>query len=432
MLKPLFKKIVINILEWEAKLILRKYKPKIIAVTGNVGKTSVKEAAFAVLKNNYKVRKSEKSYNSEFGVPLTIINRPTAWNSAIGWLANILEGLFLIILPNRYPDLLVLEVGADRPGDIAKTAKWLAPDIAIITRLPDVPVHVEFFPSVDDVVKEKMSLAQAVKSEGLVIINGDDERIKAVRDSISASIMTYGLTDGLDVQASNYSLLYDDDKENLAGLSYYLTYKGEIYPVKIKGALGLHHVYTTLAAFAVAITEKLEPAKAIAELEGYRTPPGRMRVIPGLKGSTIIDDSYNASPAAMEAGLATVFEVENTKRKFVVLGDMLELGEHTIEAHKAIGKLLLGKIDMLIAVGMRAKFIIEGALEAGLPKENILHFSDSREVGLYLQNEIEYSDLIYVKGSQLIRLEKTVEEIMLHPEDKEKLLCRQDPEWQKR
>jgi len=432
MLKTILKNIVVRILEWEAKLVLRKYKPKIIAVTGNVGKTSVKEAIYTVLKSKYKVRKSEKSYNSEFGVPLTIINRPTAWNSVSGWLSNIFEGLALIIFPNRYPDWLILEVGADRPGDIAKTAKWLKPDVAIITRLPDVPVHVEFFPSVEELVAEKMSLAKAVSPDGLVILNGDDQRIMALKDSIKAPVVTYGFNEGVEVRAFAESSLYDEDKEILAGLAYKIAYAGETYEAKIKGALGKHHVYTTLAAFTVAVKQGLKPAEAVEALASYVTPPGRMRIIPGLKGSTIIDDSYNASPAAMEAGLETVAEADNTKRKFAVLGDMLELGEHTIEAHKTLGRFAVGKVDQLILIGLRSKFIAEGALEAGMDRENILHFSDAREAGLYLQNEIQYADLIYVKGSQLIRLEKTVEEIMLHPEDKEKLLCRQDPEWRKR
>ncbi len=431
MIKSLGKKLVIGVLEWEAKMVLRKYKPKIVAVTGNVGKTSVKEAIYTVLKSKYKVRRSEKSYNSEFGVPLTIINRASAWDSPWGWLLNLWEGLALIIFPNNYPDWLVLEVGADRPGDISKTANWLSPDIAIITRLPDVPVHIEFFLTVEDVWKEKMSLAKSVRDTGLVIINGDDERIAGLKNEVKAPIVTYGLEAETEIRASAVEILYDD-KETLAGVGYTITYESKTYEAKIKGALGRHHVYTTLAAFAVGVKEGIKPEQAIEALAGYTTPPGRMRIIEGLKGSTIIDDSYNASPAAMEAGLETVGQIDNTKRKIAVLGDMLELGEYTMDAHKGIGRFLKDKIDKLILIGLRSKFIAEGAIEAGFNPENIKHFNDSREAGLYLQNEIQYSDLIYIKGSQLVRLEKTVEEIMLSPQEKEKLLCRQDKEWQNR
>lgn len=123
---------------------VRKYKPRIVAVTGSVGKTSTKDAIFAVLADNQHVRKSDKSFNSEIGLPLTILGCPNAWNNPLRWLQNIFDGFLLLVLPSRYPAWLVLEVGADRPGDISGVAKWLPVDVAVITRLPEVPVHVEF------------------------------------------------------------------------------------------------------------------------------------------------------------------------------------------------------------------------------------------------------------------------------------------------
>ena len=146
-MRSFFKKLVATLLRAEARLVLRKYNPKVIAVTGSVGKTSAKDAIYAVIADQFHARKSEKSFNSEIGLPLTILGIPNAWNNPFKWLQNLLDGLALYLFRTSYPEWLVLEVGADRPGDIKKVASWLKVDIAVITRLPEMPVHVELFSS---------------------------------------------------------------------------------------------------------------------------------------------------------------------------------------------------------------------------------------------------------------------------------------------
>ena len=180
-MKSIFKKIVVAILEWEAVLVLKKYKPMIVAVTGSVGKTSTKDAIFTVMSSHFFVRKSEKSFNSEIGVPLTILGCNNAWSNPILWVKNIIEGLMLIVLGNHYPKWLVLEVGADRPGDIERIAKWLKPDVVVMTTLPDVPVHVEYFDSPEDVIKEKEYLISALKPKGVLVLNYDDEKVRGLQ-----------------------------------------------------------------------------------------------------------------------------------------------------------------------------------------------------------------------------------------------------------
>ena len=432
MLKNILKGLVILILQWEAKLILKKYRPKIVAITGSVGKTSVKEAVFEVLKVKYKVRQSAKSYNSELGVPLTIINRQSAWDSLWGWLENIFEGLALLIFPNTYPDWLILEIGADRPGDIKKVASWVKPNLAIITRLPDLPVHIEFFPSKEVLIKEKFTLAESIGLEGIVILNIDDKNIQPLLKTLKVKTVTYGFSSEALVRGSDSHIMYNDDNHFPDGMVFKLNYAGKSLPVRIKGALGQHHIYTALAACATGIAQEMNEVDVVEAIGRYQTPPGRMRLIAGIKQSMIIDDTYNASPAAMEAGILTLGEMKSPGRKIAVLGDMLELGEHTIVAHKEIGVLVADKVDQLILVGPRSKFIAEGAKGARFNENNISYFTDSVAVGKYLQNEIKGNDIIYIKGSQMMRMEKTVEEIMLEPEKKEDLLCRQEPEWQKR
>jgi UDP-N-acetylmuramoyl-tripeptide--D-alanyl-D-alanine ligase len=165
-MKNFFKSVVVRGLTFEARCVLKKYHPRIIAVTGSVGKTSTKDAIFTAISGDVHARKSEKSFNSEIGVPLTILGLANAWSNPFLWFKNLLDGLLLIVFKQEYPEWLVLEVGADRPGDIESVAAWLKPDVAVFTRLPDVPVHVEFFSSPEEVIKEKKFLAYALKAGG--------------------------------------------------------------------------------------------------------------------------------------------------------------------------------------------------------------------------------------------------------------------------
>jgi UDP-N-acetylmuramoyl-tripeptide--D-alanyl-D-alanine ligase len=154
-MRSLLKKIIASISALRLGLLLPNISRNIVAITGSVGKTSTKDAIFEVIAANAYARKSEKSFNSEIGLPLTVLGRPNAWSNPLGWIENIFDGLVLFISKQRYPEWLVLEVGADRPGDISSLAKWLRVDIAVITRLPEVPVHVEFFASLRRCAKKK-------------------------------------------------------------------------------------------------------------------------------------------------------------------------------------------------------------------------------------------------------------------------------------
>ena len=176
-MKDTFKKIIIYILIFEAKLVLWKYKPRVVAITGSVGKTSTKDAVYAVFSKFTYVRKSDKSFNSEIGLPLTILGVPNGWNSPKVWIRNIFKGLWLILAPHKYPKWLILEVGVGKPGDMARTASWLKTDAVIMTAIGETPVHIEFFESRKQLIEEKAGLIKTLRRDGLLILNADDEAI---------------------------------------------------------------------------------------------------------------------------------------------------------------------------------------------------------------------------------------------------------------
>ncbi|MFA5997671.1 MAG: UDP-N-acetylmuramoyl-tripeptide--D-alanyl-D-alanine ligase [Candidatus Paceibacterota bacterium] len=430
MLKQLFKNAVVTILELESKLVLRKYHPKIIAVTGSVGKTSTKDAIFAVVGEKLVARKSVKSFNSEIGLPLTILNCENGWNNPFIWLKNIIKGFALIVSRMHYPKWLVLEVGADKPGDIVRATNIITPDIAVITRFSEVPVHVEFFKTPDELYEEKANLVKALRNTGVLIVNADDDRVLALREKTKAKSLTYGLSGGAMFCATNIQVAYD--KGAPVGTTFKLEYDGSVFPVEMKGVLGVQPVYSALAAIATGVYLKLNIIDILEKLTVHISPPGRMRLIPGLKGTTIIDDTYNASPVAAEAAVEALRSIKTKGRRIAVLGDMLELGKYTIDEHKKLGTQAASFVDMILAVGPRAKYIIEGALEGDMSEKNLLEFDDSQEAGKYLESILNSGDVILAKGSQGVRMERVVEEVMGEPERAGELLVRQDSEWKAR
>lgn len=439
MIKQILKKIIVFILQLEAKMILRKYKPKIAAVTGSVGKTSTKDAVALVLSNKFNVRKSEKSYNSELGVPLTVIGAKSAWNNIFQWILVLLQGIKVFLksenpaspaLPSGrpaggYPQWLVLEMGVDRPGDMKRLIKWVKPNVAILTALAETPVHVEYFKGPEELIKEKTKLIKKLSSEQYAILNGDDPAVINLKEKTKAKVITYGFSEGNDLRASNYHLTPE-------GINFKIDYKGNIVPIRMPNIFGEQNVYLALASIATGLSQDLNLIGMAETLSKFKSPPGRLNLIKGIKNSLILDDSYNSSPVAVAAALEVLREL-SARRRIAVLGDMLELGKFTVDEHKKVGRLVKDYgIDLLFTVGPRSKFTSEEARIAGFEPDNIFEFSFSDEAKKEVQGKIEEGDLILVKGSQSMRMEKIVEEIMLHPELKEELLVRQEKEWSNR
>jgi UDP-N-acetylmuramoyl-tripeptide--D-alanyl-D-alanine ligase len=428
----LFKRIVVFLLTWEARLVLARHKPQIIAVTGSMGKTTTKDAIFAALvAGGLHARKSEKSFNSEIGVPLTVLGCDNAWNNPILWAWNILRGLVVIAAPS-YPKWLVLEVGADRPGDIETTARWLRPDVAVFTGIPDVPVHVEYFDSPRAVVREKKRLAAHLKPGGLVILNGDDANLASLRTEYADACITYGVSSRFEYTALGYEIRYERDTP--VGIGFSAVHDRESVRVTLDGAIGYPRVYAGLAALAAAGVAGVPLVRAAEGLAAWEPQPGRLRLLKGIKGSIIIDDTYNSSPAAAFAALDTLGSIRTAGTRIAVLGDMLELGRFSSDSHRELGTRAAQSAGMLVTVGFRSRAAAEAARDAGMRDEQVRQYDqgESAHAGKELEPDIREGDVILIKGSQGMRMERAAEELMAEPERAADLLVRQGKEWERR
>ncbi|MBI5134129.1 MAG: UDP-N-acetylmuramoyl-tripeptide--D-alanyl-D-alanine ligase [Candidatus Taylorbacteria bacterium] len=431
-MKSLLKKIIVAVLTWEAKAALRRHDPGIIAITGNVGKTSTKDAVYAVVSASFKARKSQKSMNSEIGLPLAILGLENGWSSASLWAANIVKGFKAAFLSKSFPELLVLEVGADRPGDIESVSKWLRPDIVVLTRMSLVPVHVENFPDSKAVLREKMFLAHALRPEGTLVVNADDLLFEQAVKDISATKVFYGSSKGAMPRIVESSIAYDKGVRGLpVGQRAVIDLGGREAQIELRGVLGDHLVYPLAAACAVARVLHIEGVVPSA-FDGFESPKGRMRMLDGTSGSIVLDDTYNSSPLACAEAIKALSSLSIRGRKIAALGDMKELGENAESAHREIGRLVGESLHMLFAVGEMSRYIAAGASEAGMPKDMIRLFDSSEEAAKTVADLARAGDAILVKGSQSMRMEKVSKALLADPSKASELLVRQEDEWAKR
>jgi UDP-N-acetylmuramyl pentapeptide synthase len=208
-MKSLFKHLVVALLTLEARLLLKRHAPQIIAITGSVGKTTTKDAIYYALCGTHDIRRNEKSYNSELGVPLTILGLSNQWHSIPGWVGALAVGLKRALFQKEYPKWLVLEAGVDRPGDMRSLCAWLTPDVVVLTRFPDTPVHVESFASPNAVIAEKRNLVRALSPKGILVVNFDDPKTQREKPRDEQVKITFGLAQGADVRGRKVSPVYE-------------------------------------------------------------------------------------------------------------------------------------------------------------------------------------------------------------------------------
>lgn len=401
----------------------------IIGVTGNAGKTSTKEAIAAILRHSKTVRVSAGNLNNEFGFALTILGD---WDqeyydrgSSIGlWLRVLWAGCRGLIARRDCAEIFLLEYGADRPGDIKRLTAAFKPHIAVITTVSDTPVHIEFFKNTDALAAEKANLVKVLMPVDYAVLNHDDKRVFDMKSKTNAQVITYGFGEGSTIRISDFKYL-NTDGDRPTGVAFKIHEASSFASVEIYGSLGKSQAYAVAAAAAIGMVLGMNLVQISEAFRQHHGPNGRLKIISGINDSTVIDDTYNASPASTRLALETLRDSPGL-RKIAVLGDMLELGEYTIPAHQNIGALVDSCADILVCVGSRAKFIAEASKMA---QDKIFIFDTSDDAKFKIRSLIRQRDVILVKGSQGMRMEKIVAEIMTESQRKKELLIRQSKRW---
>lgn len=419
-------KILRKILRRLARWTIWRYRPAVIGVTGSAGKTSTKLAIKAVLERDRRVRAASGNLNSDLGMPLTILGdwseedlalvsratpRGTKTLAKMGfWIKVIVSSIWRIAFASArdYPEILILEYGADRPGDIKYLLSIARPNISVITAIGDIPVHVEFYAGPEEVAREKGRLIEYLPSGGFAILNADDDIVMNLQSRTRARVMTFGFDKNAEVRISRFENKVHNGLP--VGISFKLEHGSAIVPVRIDNVFGRAHAYAAGAAAAIGLVFGMNLVTISEALAAYAPPAARMQLVSGIKYTQVIDDSYNASLIAMRSALETLAALP-AKRKVAVLGDMLEIGKYTPEAHEAVGRLAAQDADVLFTVGPRAKFIAEAARAAGMKRAMIFSFDTAEEARKPVQDFIKRGDLILVKGSHSMHMDTIVEEI---------------------
>lgn len=426
-MKPFHLRFLETALRYMALAVLRWKKPIVVGITGSVGKSSAKEAVATVLRSRFRIRASVGNMNNEIGIPLTIIGSGPCGRSLGKWLLVPVYFLrALLASRSKYPEVLVLELGIDRIGDMEYLLGFLKPDIGILTSI--ATSHLEFFKTISTVAREKGKLVQAIPRTGCSVLNADDDRVLKFREKTKSKVFTYGFSEKAEIRATNISFFRDASGVPV-GTSFKLEYEGKIIPVRLTNVIAEHHISAALAAAAVGIFLRISVLDVATALGEFRSLPGRMRLLEGIRHSLVIDDTYNASPKSLKAALNTLRNIGDA-RKFVALGDMLELGTESDSSHAAVAEWVLdGGIDEAFFVGKRMEKTAEILENRGFSHGRIHVFSTPEQLGESLANSLCGGDVVLVKGSQGMRLEKAVEMALEDPSRSRGLLCRQSDEW---
>ncbi len=359
-----------------AKHIRKKLDVQVVGITGSTGKTCSKDMIANVLSRGRTVVSTEKNYNNEIGVPLTILRA------------------------NQGTEVLVIEMAMRGIGQIAELAEIAQPTIGLVTNVGKT--HFEFLGSEEGIAKAKSELIEAVPSDGTIILNADDKWTGKLRDLAQAPVVTYGISQDSDVRAEDISV-------NAQGWPSFRIVSGESDVSVSLPFPGRHNVYNALAAYAVASTMHLSKSGIKRGLETCVLAKMRMQIFSTPDGITVLNDAYNANPTSMKAALITLRDLARRKRKLAVLGDMLELGTLSEMAHFKIGELASDlKIDLLIAVGAKSKRIADGALSKGMNSSSVFSCSTTKEASAVLAEKMRPGDAVLIKASRGMELEQVV------------------------
>lgn len=356
----------------------QKMSPYVIGITGSVGKSTTKELVSTVLATRYHTLSTEGNLNNEIGLPLTLLKL------------------------TRQHERAVLEMGMYDVGEIALLAEISQPKVGLITNVG--PSHLERLGTIERIAQAKSELVQALPPAddgGVAILNHDDERVLPMANLTQARVLTYGLSPDADLWAS------DVVSAGLEGIRFVFRYGSETIHAKLP-LLGRHSVHTALRAALVGLVEGLDWEDII---NGLKTLPNRAQLrlvaVPGPNQATILDDTYNASPASTIAALNLLDDLP-AARKIAVLADMAELGSYEEEGHRIVGCRAAAIVDVLIVVGSRARLMAEEAAACGLDKSSIIQLANNLEATEYLKGILGAEDVVLVKGSNALKMDEVV------------------------
>ncbi|NJN94798.1 MAG: UDP-N-acetylmuramoyl-tripeptide--D-alanyl-D-alanine ligase [Anaerolineales bacterium] len=356
----------------------KKFNPRVIGITGSVGKSTTKELVWAVLSSRFETLKNEGNLNNEIGLPLTLLNLKATH------------------------ERVVLEMGMYTLGEIALLCDIAQPQVGVVTNIG--PTHLERLGTMERIVQAKTELVQALPPAdegGVALLNYDDPLVLPMAQQTSARVLTYGLSPQADLWASEVM------SAGLEGVRFIFNHQGQAIHARVP-LLGRHSVHTALRAALVGLVEGLDWAEIIS---GLQTLPSsaqlRLVAVTGPNGSTILDDTYNASPASTIAAL-NLLEDLNGARKIAVLGDMMELGSFEEEGHRKVGCRAADVVDLLLVIGARAKWIAAEAHACGLDPAVILEMDTNQAAVAYLEETLQTGDIVLLKGSNSQRLAEIV------------------------
>src|SRR5579863_1409151 len=355
-----------------ATAVRRLWGKTLVGVTDSTGKTTTKEAIAHVLAARFRVLKSEGNLNNHFGLPLMLLK----------------------IEPGH--DLAVIEMGMSHAGEITALAKIAQPDIGVVTNV--APVHLEFFDSIAGIARAKYELIESLPANGTAVLNADDEYVSQFGRDFKGKIVFYGLRSTADVRAENIQ------SRGSEGSAFDLVV-GSCREKAVLNLVGTHNIYNALAAVAVTLQRGMTPSEAISALATLVPADKRGQVVK-VGNVTVINDCYNSNPKALEA-MVEALAAMPAKRRIVVAGAMLELGPAGEELHRQAGRHIAStKIDLLLGVQGQAEQMVEAARQAGSPA---LYVATGEEAGAWLARETRDGDVVLLKASRGVKLEKALE-----------------------
>jgi len=363
-----------------AKHIRDKLAIEVIGITGSTGKTCTKDMVSNVLSQESNIVATAKNYNNEIGVPLTVLKA------------------------DEKTQFLIVEMAMRGLGQIRELTEIVSPGVGLITNVGKT--HFEFLGSEEKIAQAKSELVTAIPSDGVIILNADDEWTQKLRELAEAQVVTYGLSDKSDVRAANIKT------DAMGRPSFEIVDEGNSFSVSL-GLPGRHNVYNALAAYVVASRLGVSRSSIKKGLETCACSEMRMQVFTTPDGITILNDAYNANPTSMKAALHTLSDMADQRRALAVLGDMLELGRLTEVAHFEIGELVSDlHIDLLITIGDKSKRIAEGALSKGMSSSAVFQCRTNEEAGQVLAGGLRPGDVVLFKGSRAMELERVVSAVI--------------------